>query len=164
MNQISLVELNRITQSFLEKTRVMRPDLYPIFLLQYETACRIGEAVDTDRWNVKIDYIELQPEKRNNKRILMIEDFSTETLNYLTTPRAPVPTKFYNKFQYYFKENLKPTLWIGEKRVKTHIFRHAKVKNLVNEQGATPAQIQDYLGEKTLKAAEIYINSIIYTK
>lgn len=164
MREIELQELIQIIEQFLDYTQVMRPDLYPIFQLQRDSACRIGEAVDFMRWTVRTNYVRLQPQKRNNVRLLELEDFTSTSINYLINQQDYFPLKYYNKFNYYIQTHISENLYIGEKRVSTHIFRHAKVKEMVQNHQATPTQIQDYLGERTMRAAEQYINSIIYVK
>jgi integrase len=132
--------------------------------LMKDSACRIGEAVDYFRWQVTTNYVKLQPQKKNNRRILDIEDFTEISINYLVSQQNHYPEKFYNKFQYFIKESIKTQYYIGEKRLTTHIFRHLRVKEMVFRHGATEQQIQDYLGEKTITAVRYYTQAIIYKK
>jgi hypothetical protein len=62
----------------------------------------------------------------------------------------------------YKKLTLYPRIFVGKKQCTNHLFRHNYVKKLIAK-GMTDEQIRIHMGERQMKSALAYINSIFTT-
>jgi site-specific recombinase XerD len=137
--------------------------LHALFETLYMTGLRAGEITDFSRWSVDSpDRLTVQTQKKSNPRSFAPEDLSPVFADVLITQNTRLINFNYKYLQRTFNRfALYPQLFIGNKQVSTHLFRHNKAKRLILE-GYTDTQIQTYLGEKDLKNALSYINSEIH--
>lgn len=142
--------------------QTFRPTYYNEFRLQYDTGCRIKEAVDKSFWSYSFPNWILEPQKNNNLRTFSPAELSQNSLEYLFSPWQLIPDKFYNKYDYVFQNSTEGRVFtVGQKHCTTHIFRHLYAKRLKNE-GLLDFEIQIKLGEKTIDSARNYIYSDVY--
>jgi integrase len=105
----------------------------------------------------------VKTEKKSNDRSFNYDELNNIFADCLKNNTTYILPQNYRYISRAFRKLLPITnIYIGNKPVNTHIFRHYKAKQLKNK-GYTDEQIKDYLGEKDLKNAQTYINSEIYT-
>lgn len=139
------------------------PRIAANIVLMWATGCRLVESVEATRWTVSGTEVILDTAKRNNPRKFLFAEIPELGKQFIEAGVNLGLEKPQNTFQYqqqlFFGAR---TFTIGEKNSFNHLFRHnvARQKKVL---GWTDKQIQIWLGEKTLIAAEQYIYSDIYT-
>lgn len=149
----------------IEKARNDYPPIIPVFEIMYYKGVRAQEATNLERWYfINPTTIILSPLKYNDKRTFNKEELPASFLDYLKSyPQIPY---FFNYDRTNYLFNLYTnysSIYIGEKKSTLHLFRHNFVKKLVAE-GKTDTQIQQILGERQLRSAQAYINSVFSTE
>ncbi len=140
-------------------------NLYPEIGLAYQvywaTGCRRDEALDYTRWAYNgVDTITLTPLKGNSERSFLASALPTNFANHIIAGTNPFPTVRSGKIDYMFKQYIYQTLWLTDKRLQSHAFRHMYCKRLY-ALGYTYDQIRIELGETNLSVAQGYVNSLI---
>jgi site-specific recombinase XerD len=163
MKKLSDSEINQVCQTILETSEEFDIFLHALFDTLYKTGLRAGEVLNFSLWSVDSpDSLTVQTQKNSIPRTFAPDELSPVFADVLLTQNTRLINYNYKYLQRIFRRFAPyPQLFIGNKQVSTHLFRHNKAKRLILE-GCTDTQIQTYLGEKDLKNALVYVNSEVY--
>jgi len=162
---LSNIQIDNLCKSIVERTE--KNDLYSFmnFETLYNTGLRINELIDYSRLNlVDTNSILVQTQKFSNPRLIDIVYFNgTYFSNFITGNLK----NFIRSYSYYCDKLITynfeySKLFVLDKHITTHIFRHNYVKKLYAS-GFTITEISAIIGERENKNTEGYINSIIST-
>ncbi len=164
MKILSVSEIDTLCRKVVETAEQFDIFLHALFNTLYLTGLRAGEVIDFSRWSVDTaGNFTVLTEKNSNPRTFASDELDPLFADIITTQNTHLITfnykylqRTFNKFATYSQ------LFIGNKQVSTHLFRHNKAKRMILE-GYTDTQIQSYLGEKDIKNALSYINSEVFT-
>lgn len=155
-------EINQFCLHFLETCTKAHPRYFPLFDTLYRTGMRFEDCFTLERWEIiGKQKVAVSTAKGSDIRILDGSEINPSLFAAVEGGN----TLFFNfsystALRYFSLAFPQPNLQIGEKKVKTHIFRHNKARTL-KASGLSDHQIQKYLGEKNLSSANAYIYSII---
>lgn len=156
-------DLKYFCDAYANAATIFCPRIAANILLMWSTGCRLIESVEATRWKVLGNKIILETAKRNNERKLLFSEIPDLGKKFIEEGVNLGLEKPQNTFQYQQQLFFGPrTFIIGEKKSFNHLFRH----NVVRQKkiaGWKDKEIQKWLGEKTLIAAEQYIYSEIYS-
>lgn len=138
---------------------------YPYFEVMYDLGVRAVESYDISRWRIDSSgAVVLHPQKGNDIRIFDQTLLSSTFLAYIKG-EIKVPDYInYDRLNSAFRRyTMYHGIYVGDKKSSLHLFRH----NFVKQQmllGYTPEEIQSILGERNIKSAMSYINSVFTNK
>ena len=163
MKKLTDNQINNICRRIVETSEKYDIFLHSVFETLFLTGLRAGEVVDFSRWSAdSYGNLIVQTQKNSNPRTFEITDISPVFADVILTGNTQLINFNYKYLQRSFRRFADyPQLFVGNKQVSTHLFRHNKAKRLFVA-GYTETEIQNYLGEKDLKNALAYINSDIY--
>ena len=162
---LTVEEIDNNLRHIIERARDEYPPIIPVFEIMYYKGVRAQEATNLERWYFINPYtVILSPLKYNDKRTFDKDELPTSFLDYLKSyPQIPYFFN-YDRTNYLFNQfSLYSQIYIGDKKSTLYLFRHNFVKKLVAE-GKTDTQIQQILGERQLRSAQTYINSVFSTE
>lgn len=156
-------QINKICRHVVETSEHYDIFLHSLFETLFLTGLRAGEVLDFSRWTVTPEgNLTVQTQKNSSPRIFKPEELSSVFADVILTNNIQLIRFNYKYIQRLFNRfSTYPQIFVGNKQVSTHLFRHNKAKRMLVE-GYTDIQIQSYLGEKDLKNALNYINSDVY--
>lgn len=147
--------------SFIERNRTIYLYLQPLFLLQFQTGCRIGETLDLSRWSKSGSNWLLTTEKTGDVRTISGSVLDSTTKTYLTADQRDYPIDFYSRVRYAFGV-IRPYLieYNSGQDCRTHIFRH----NYVRQKVAAGESIADIAKDLQVRdsTASHYANENLY--
>src|SRR3990167_8825353 len=152
-------------------TRIQEPILgYDVRLFDfwkdlYATGCRPQELVQRNLWSeVDATYMQLQPVKGNDPRLILRSVLSDSFWFYWDLPDQLYAPFTLRKFRYQFRRYWQLGITTaGNKYIELYLFRHRYIKQL-SANGYTVAQIMDDTGITTESIVEGYIDSEIYSQ
>lgn len=141
------------------------PVFYPYFEVMYDLGVRAVESFDMSRWRVDASgAVILQPQKNNDVRIFDKSLLSNTFLSYIKGELMVPEYINYDRLNSAFRRyTMYYNIYVGNKVSSLHLFRHNFVKQQL-KLGYTDEEIQEILGERNLKSAVSYINSIYRNK
>lgn len=164
---ITLKELDTALNTAAEWIRINRFPYYAPFQLQRVSGCRAGEAFTPRRWGVNEDWLQvLFSSKGSNERVFTADD-TAAIQNYLYRTYDVIERGFtYDNYRRVCRQAMAQAgIFMidcyGMRYGSSHILRHAFVKKLLWG-GMSLEAAQQYMGEKTAKAFNIYTISTIY--
>jgi len=164
MKTIDLETINKYNNNFIDKIQNFDFIKASIFNQMLLIGARFNDVYYLNNWEQIDDvFFRLKPLKNNNIRIINIKNMDPLLINQIQKKYNIYENTSYSNSLLWFKriyEN--PFLFIKNKSVKTHIFRHAFAKNL-KKKGKTDNEIKIILGERNQSSANQYIYSDIYT-
>lgn len=147
----------------LQETERLYTYTFPLYQLQFDTGCRIGETLDLSRWSENGSNWELITEKSGAIRVISGADLSTVSLNYLRADQRAYPPKFYNRISYQVRTvRLFKIEYASGSDCLTHAFRHYKARSII-QAGGTQTDVKDYY-QVTNQVAFRYINEALYKR
>jgi site-specific recombinase XerD len=140
-------------------------DIYShiIFDTLYRTGLRINELLEYERVSlIDIDTVQVITQKFSNPRIIPLSDFNPIYIAHLASGQLPALIRSYSYYssKMLIYNSLHPRLYIKNKQVTTHLFRHNYVKRLF-DLGQTIEQISETIGEREPKNTLGYVYSQI---
>lgn len=159
-NELINIELKTIVT----KCYVIEPVTAPLFEVMYQNGVRANEAINRALWAFQSgDVVVLTPQKYNDKRIFNLNDLPVNFINYLQNPHLVTFSPNYSRLNYLFNNlSIYPSIYIGRKKSTNHLFRHNYVKKLMAS-GMESEQIRVHMGERQMKSAMAYIDSVFST-
>ena len=154
-------DLNRVCNCIAKH----EPIFYPYFEVMYDLGVRAVESFDMSRWRVDVSgAVVLQPQKGNDVRIFDKNLLSSTFLSYIKG-EINIPDYInYDRLNSAFRRyTMYYNMYVGNKKSSLHLFRH----NFVKQQmllGYSDEEIQQILGERNIKSAQAYINSVYRNK
>ena len=135
---------------------------YALFHSLYTFGFRIRELRKCHEWSViGGSEIECLSSKKSNKRQIEVSKAHPLLVESVERSKNFVFISSYTTYRRLFDCRIRGEgFCLGKKKLSTHIFRHCLAKRML-EQGHSPAQIQEYLGLKSLNVALGYIYSQI---
>lgn len=129
---LTSAEIDLFCVDLLTQNKSIYVYLYPLFSLQYETGCRIGETLDVSRWTELTKTWKLVTEKTGAVRTISKVGLSVEVQAYLRADQRNYPSDFYSRCRYAFGK-LRPYLveYDSGQDCRTHIFRHNYARQIV---------------------------------
>lgn len=163
MEYLTNTDIDNTCLAIIARIKEDYPYYYPHILVMYYTGCRIGELFDYHiTYNGTIGKIEIQPQKKNNLRILpmyiaempiLIEQLNLVQDNFWLNKR--------NLQRIIEKVHPIRHLKCGNKKIGAHLFRHNWIKKQL-AQGQQIASIDYNLGYTKQTIADTYAVSRIY--
>ncbi len=162
--ELTFPELNSALNEFLSQIESFDFFLHDLFYNLFLTGVRYTELFELSRWQYYDDNkIVLNTAKDSYDRTFTFNDISFPLYESIITGQFLYGTCAYTTTVRYFRRFFRyPDVYLGTKRISTHIFRHHKAKQLKND-GYSDLEIQAYFGEKDMKNAQTYIYSQIFT-
>lgn len=150
-------DLNRVCNCIAKHEQIF----YPFFEVMYDLGVRAVESFDISRWRIDASgVVILQPQKNNDVRIfdknLLSDTFISYIKGELKVPEFINYDRLNSAFRRY---TMYYNIFVGNKKSSLHLFRH----NFVKQQmllGYGDEEIQQILGERNLKSAQAYTNSV----
>lgn len=166
MRQVSDTELEALVLAFMARIEASAfVECYDYFYMLYRFGMRAMELESIQEWEIMPDgNILAKTLKRNVSRILNRDDVPNAVLRTIGGEANYVMRFGYEYYSEVLRQGLQEQkIWIGGKRVKLHIFRHAYVKRLYHG-GASTAAIQALMGLKSSSVVLGYLDSAAYIK
>jgi len=108
--------------------------------------------------------ITVQPDKKNNQRIIQDVDVNNIMYAFLTTDYLYLKVRDYKRLNQTFHIASAPNNYIVEdKEMVLYLFRFNKVKKLVDS-GLTDEQVRVKMGWNNILMVQKYYNTIVYVK
>ncbi|MDD4438889.1 MAG: hypothetical protein PHS04_12770 [Tissierellia bacterium] len=157
-------DINNNLLHITDKCWSVEPATAPLFEAMYQLGIRVQEAINPSLWDISKDtHIVLRPQKYNDIRIFTPDDLPVNYLAFLKYSSNWMIKPNYSRLNYLYKKlTLYPRIFVGKKQCTNHLFRHNYVKKLIAK-GMTDEQIRIHMGERQMKSALAYINSIFTT-
>lgn len=162
MEILSLQQINENIDTFIKDINGFNLKYSALFDTLNKFGFRVGEITSNDRWILTaFPIIEIVTEKGSNNRFIDIADFNFYVQEAINKNLFPFPYTS-NSVASYFVTKYFPIspLYVKTKIITTHIFRHARIKNM-SADGYTVEQISAFIGEKNDANTLGYINSVI---
>jgi len=145
-----------------------RFDIYShiIFDTLYRTGLRINELLEYERITlIDIDTVQVITQKFSNPRLIPLSDFNSIFISHLASGSLHTLIRSYSYYssKILIYNSLFPRLYIKNKQVTTHLFRHNYVKKLF-EEGQSIEEISEIIGERESKNTMGYVYSQIQSK
>lgn len=159
---LTLAQLQEDNQRIVDQLRSYSADLHTLVDILSRTGCREGEVLDRDRWSPVGDgsWI-LLPQKFNAPREIKPHQLNGKFRAWLESSGYPYQlSSLVNLRRSVEKFTRYPIAYVGEKRISTHRFRHAFIKDLA-AQGLTPSEIQSVMGLSSKSVVLGYIGSSV---
>lgn len=163
MTYLTNTEIDIICLAIIQRIKKDYSYYYPHILVMYYTGCRIGELFDYHiNFNGTTGKIEIQPQKKNNLRVLpmyiaempqLIESINLVQDNFWLNKR--------NLQRIIEKVHPIRNLKCGNKKIGAHLFRHNWIKKQL-ESGQQITSIDSNLGYTKQTIADTYAISRIY--
>ena len=155
-------DLNSVLYDARDNDLLYSTELQLIADVQFRTGCRIGEAIQFNRWTLLGNgNIQLQPQKSNNLREFDPTVIRAKYFDYVIANTDLFSSVGYRKYNYYLEKVLNyHQFTIGNKSVSSHLFRHNYARQL-KLLGVSDDNIRINLGEVTQQSANHYIYSQI---
>ena len=137
---------------------------YALFHSLYTYGFRIQELSKCHEWKyADKETLVCQPSKKSKLRYFAAAQAHPLLLKSVQAGKNLIYISSYSTYRRLFEERVKGKgFYIKEKKVSTHIFRHALAKRMY-EGGSSPMTIQKYLGLNSLEIALGYIHSDIFS-
>ncbi|WP_286833310.1 MULTISPECIES: hypothetical protein [unclassified Proteiniphilum] len=150
--------------NIIERCKRLEPASTPMFEIMYHCGVRVQEATTPQLWDdLDGTHLVLKPQKYNDIRIFKNEDIPDSFRNFLKYSKNWLIKPNYDRINYiYSLLTMYPSVYVGRKKCTNHLFRHNYVKKLIAK-GMTDEQIRIHMGERQMKSALAYINSIFTT-
>jgi hypothetical protein len=164
MATLTIENIDNNLRNIVTRCKQYEPATAPLFEVMYNNGVRVQEATNPNLWEVsESGYIVLIPQKYNDKRIFTLEEIPESYRDFLKHSRTWLIKPNYDRLNYLFKIfTLYPRIYVGGKKCTNHLFRHNYVKKLIAK-GMTNEQIRIHMGERHMRSALAYINSIFTT-
>ena len=160
---LSNTDIDNCCQSIVEHAKKYDMYSYIIFDSLYKTGLRINELLDYSRISIiDINSVLVQTQKFSNPRVISISDFNPVYISHLASGSLDA---FIRSYSYYSEKillfnSLFHKLYINNKRISTHLYRHNFVKKLY-EEGLSISEISNTIGERDNKNTFGYVHSQI---
>lgn len=174
MTLLSLSEIDNICRYLSGQTCTLWPGWQPIseifdtylqdiFLNLYKTGLRFSEIQEANRWSIiDANNLEVDTAKGSNDRSFSKSELTTYFFDKIQAEASPYDICRYDTSLYYIRRALHThKITIGDKPLRTHIFRYHKAKDMYDK-GKSESEIQTYLGEVDIRNAQTYIHADIY--
>jgi site-specific recombinase XerD len=161
--QLSNNDIDNCCKSIIAHSKSYDMYSYIIFDTLYNTGLRINELLDYSRVSIiDINSVLVQTQKFSNPRIIPISDFNSVYMAHLASGTL---YNLIRSYSYYSEKMLLYNtqfhkLFIKNKRISTHLYRHNYVKRLFDD-GYTIPQISTVIGERDDKNTMGYVYSQI---
>lgn len=162
MEVLTLQQINDNNDTFIKDINSFNLKYSALFDTLNKFGFRVGELTSPERWiYTAFPIIEIYTEKGSNNRFIDVADFNFWVQEAVSKGLFPFPYTS-NSVASYFVTKYYPVspLYVKTKIITTHIFRHARIKNM-SADGYTVEQISAFIGEKNDANTLGYINSII---
>ena len=174
MTYLTLAELNTVCRraanlphvwpySSAEVDQILDPSLIDFYYNLYNTGLRVNELQDASRWEITPagDYL-CSVQKGGVDRLFTSSELSTFFTSSLAYGLDVYRACRYSTASRYLNKVIWPlSLFVNDKSITTHLFRHNKIKQLANS-GLTVPQIATYIGERDPQNIQGYLNAKVY--
>gem|GEM_PF-1737038 len=151
-------KLDSLLLNIMNRSQYADSVMFGFFYTLYHTGLRFNDLYDISRMTIQKDTVSVQPSKKNNTRIIEIENFHPQTLTFIKNQ-----INFYYQFASYRtytrtfnKLSAGKQFFVKSKPASLHLFRHNYVRKLYFNQHKTLPEIQEILGLKSLDIVSDY--------
>lgn len=161
-NTVQLAQLRVMAEYFTTTDYPYFEELREAFQLLKLTGCRIQEIFDITRWTQITGYqVQLQPQKFNNPRIIILNSSFDNFLAAIVGQYKPFIGRTYSQLQYLFsKINIYGKIYSGNKEITNYFFRYLYVREM-QDIGFTDLEIATEMGYTTAQAVSNYLNAVL---
>ena len=136
-------------------------ELIVIIHLLMVTGIRGGEVTIRRKWKIlNQNEIMLLPLKKNKYRIFQKSDIPHHFWDYIDKKNNDFDSWTVRKINYHLNKLIEQPVSTGKKNIVSHVFRHLKIKELINN-GMSDNEIKDFTGHNSTASLISYKSSVI---